>query len=554
MKNYRLLVSVVLFSAACSGGGGGQSVDSGSPSGSGGKVTGSGGASPAGTGGSATGGSGGSQGTGGAGGMGGSGGMVAMPTGQSVTERSGGPARTGHFIRPALTKANAAMMAADAGFNATYMGNIWNTPLFVENGPGGKGAFYVATQQNQVYAFDATTGAQIWMKSVGAVAQGGPCGNFGYTSVGVFGTPAIDLGSKTIFVAAANGPNGIQSFKVHAFNLDDGSEKAPWPLDLGTIIGGGFNAAQQNQRGALTIVNGILYIPLGGHVGDCGDARGRVVAINITDPTKTGAWATSDQGSTIWAPGGLASDGTGIFATTGNHFPNNTAPATHGDSEEVVRLTGLAQLTRNDQNIFYPMRWRAMDSGDLDFGANSPLVMDVPGATPAKFIAASSKDGHIYFLDPNNLGGMGGQKFDLTIAAEGMSSLKTTPASYVTATGAYVVLSTGSPRGCPAGVGGSVVMGVSVAVAGGMIQPKVAWCSAISGDGSPVVTTTDGKTDAIVWYISGGMLKGVDGDTGTMVFQGGNCAVQRWNSPIVAAGGRIVAGANGKLCSWSVPP
>jgi hypothetical protein len=200
-----------------------------------------------------------------------------------------------------------------------------------------------------------------------------------------------------------------------------------------------------------------------------------------------------------------------------------------------------------------------MDIGDLDFGADSPLVMDVPGATPAKFVAAPSKDGHLYFLDPSNLGGMGGEAADLMFANEGMSSAKTTPAAYQTSKGAYVVLSTQGGH-CPGGgATGNVVVGVSVAVTAGAIKATVAWCAAIAAAAgndatqatSPIATTTDGKTDAVVWYVSNGVLKGVDGDTGASVFSGGNCQVQRWTSLIAAKGARIVAGGNGKLCSWS---
>ena len=32
-----------------------------------------------------------------------------------------------------------------------------------------------------------------------------------------------------------------------------------------------------------------------------------------------------------------------------------------------VLLTGLALLTRNSNNVYYPNRWAAMDGGDLDF-------------------------------------------------------------------------------------------------------------------------------------------------------------------------------------------
>ncbi|MEA2696280.1 MAG: hypothetical protein QOI66_551 [Myxococcales bacterium] len=442
-------------------------------------------------------------------------------------------------------------MTTDAGFVTSYRGTLTGTPLYLENGPGGKGAFFVATQANMVYAFDETTGKELWNKSAGTPTAGG-CDNM---PKGIMGTPAIDPVSRTIFVSAATG-GAVFQFKIHAYNVDDGTERAGWPVDIGPAIGlTGPILSRHNQRGSLLLVNGILYVPLGGQFSDCSNARGRVVAINIADPTKIGTWATSDDGGSIWAPGGMASDGTGIFAVTGNHFPNLSAPDTHGDSEEVVRLTGMAQVMRNDANVFYPKRWEAMDIADLDFGANSPLVMDVPGGTPARLIAASPKDGHLYFLDPNNLGGMGGEKFDLVIATQGMSLVAAAPASYVTDKGAYIVMATQGGHCPPGGPTGSVVIGVSVPVVAGAIAPTVAWCASGSGGTfaatSPVVTTTDGKKDAVVWYISGGTLKGVDGDTGAQVFSGGACQVERWTSPIVAKGARIVAGGNGKLCSWS---
>ena len=481
--------------------------------------------------------------------MPGTGGTTPPASGASVTQRGGDVGRTHHFVRAAMTKARAVTMAVDATFNATYGNAIVSaTPVYLENGPGGKGAFFVGTQGNDFYAFDETTGAQLWTTNAGAPGNGGCDGQ----GKGMMAAPAIDAASGTIFVAAANGP-GLQSFKVHAYSVNDGSERAGWPVDVGQVIGGGVDLSRQNQRGALLLVNGILYVPLGGQNGDCAGARGRVVAIDIADPTRTGSWSTGDDGSTIWGQGGLASDGTAVFAITGNHFPNDTVPAVHADSEEVVRLTGLAQLARSDQNIFYPSRWAAMDAGDLDFGSNSPVVFDVPGAMPVKYVAAPAKDGHLYFLDAANLGGMGGEKIDLMVGQEG-SSLFTAPAAYQTTKGAYVVVNVSGAH-CPTGsaAGGRVMMGLSIAVNAGAIAPTVAWCAANGDATSPAVTTTDGRTDAIVWFITGGALNGVDGDTGAMVYRGGDgvCNVQGWTAVIAAKGARIVAASGSKLCSWS---
>ncbi len=70
----------------------------------------------------------------------------------------------------------------------------------------------------------------------------------------------------------------------------------------------------------------------------------------------------------------------------------------------------------------------------------------------------------------------------------------------------------------------------------------------------PIATTTDGTNEAIVWFMSGGALRGVDGDSGAPIFSGGgSCTgVRQWTSPI-GVKNRIVAGGDGHLCSWGLP-
>jgi hypothetical protein len=174
-----------------------------------------------------------------------------------------------------------------------------------------------------------------------------------------------------------------------------------------------------------------------------------------------------------------------------------------------------------------------MDDADADFGASSPVYIEMPGATPSKIVVAIAKDGHMYLLDAGNLGGMGGQKVDFTVS-NGAMTLLTVPAAYTTAQGVHVVFSVrAGSASCPAGQpSGHVMMSVLTA---------------------PMVTTTDGHNDAIVWYMSDGKLNAVDGETGAVVFGGGadSCGgVRQWTSPI-AVKGRIIVGGDGHLCSWS---
>jgi hypothetical protein len=75
--------------------------------------------------------------------------------------------RDGLYIDPLITQKAAAMTHRDKTFNAQLPGPVYAQPLYVNNGPGGKAALIVATEQNVVLALDATSGSQIWMKRLG---------------------------------------------------------------------------------------------------------------------------------------------------------------------------------------------------------------------------------------------------------------------------------------------------------------------------------------------------------------------------------------------------
>jgi hypothetical protein len=474
----------------------------------------------------------------------------------SVLERNNHPSRDGHFVQPALTKTAAATLARDASFSATFTGNMWASPLYLENGPGGKGVFFVVTTGNDVIALDETTGAAVWTHNIGPspMNSGAGCGSI--HPIGILSTPVIDPKTRTIYVAGAIGSALIDRHEVHALSVDDGSERTGWPVDVSKISATSpalaFSPPPHNQRSALSLVGGTLYVAFGGHVGDCGAYHGWVVGINAKDPTMTGAWATGGQGEGIWAAGGMASDGDGVFAITGN---STNGTSSHLDSEAVVRITGLGTLSRTPANQYFPTTWRTMDGSDADFGASSPVYVEIPGAAPSTYVVAISKDGHLYLLNSKNLGGMGGHVVDFMVST-GAMSIHTVPAAYTTAQGVHITFSTDSGALCPTGgPSGKVVMSVLIPP-GAPPMPQVEWCAALGGAvTAPIATTTDGKNEAIVWFMNNGKLTGVDGDTGAVVFAGGSdtCAgVHQWTSPI-AVKGRIIAGGDGHLCAWSAP-
>jgi len=535
--------------------------------GTGGRATGTGGTVVTGAGGSAgnrgSGGSGASGSAGrGSGGTTGSGGSATTGNGgtagtadQSVLERNKSSSRDGHFLQPTLTKAMAMAMAPDATFNtnATFTSAVSKgetvaaSPVYLD-GPNGTGVFFIPTAGGDVVA-RKEDGTSQWSVSIGTPATGGiGCSSFQTKApLGILSTPAIDAQSKTIYVAGIVGTaQGVSNQIASAIDITTGKVKSGWPVKVDTLAS--FDPTLHNQRSALSVVNGILYIAYAGYVGDCGNYHGRVVSIDTSNPTTAGQWAAGDMGDGIWASGGLASDGTSVFAATGNQTPLDGTFTTHTDSESVVRITGMG--TKADS--FSPSAdWANFDHTDADLGSTNPMVITVPGATPSKLVVSIAKGGNGYLLDAGKLAGTALATFSLA-GASAMQPVNGAPASYRTSMGTYVVMSSSGAAGCPGGKTGNQVMAVRITPS--PLSASVAWCAPIGSSTNPIATTTDGTSDAIVWYSSSGKLMGVDGDTGATIYSSSDACsnVPHWSSPI-AVKGRIVVAGNGHLCAWGIP-
>ncbi|MGH7270153.1 MAG: hypothetical protein ACREJ3_06945, partial [Polyangiaceae bacterium] len=128
--------------------------------------------------------------------------------------------RDGLFVDGALTKS--ALMGhtlhIDPTFAGTFTGGAYASPLYVSDGVNHHGTFYVATEDNTLYALDETTGVSaIPSKSAGPAASPAFCGNI--NPLGITGTPAIDLATRLIvFDSATAASRGAKLSKhtIHA--------------------------------------------------------------------------------------------------------------------------------------------------------------------------------------------------------------------------------------------------------------------------------------------------------------------------------------------------
>jgi hypothetical protein len=487
------------------------------------------------------------------------GGSDAGAVSASVLEHHLHPTRDGAYTDPLVTTSSAGALKMDPGFTPPAItGTIYGQPLYVAGLTAGVDAIIVATNQNHVTALNGMTGALLWDVTLGTpVPQTSlPCGQ-PYTTYGVMETPIIDATTGTLYVESFQTVSGTIKHYVYALSIaNHGSTLAGWPVDIGASVTG-FSANTQNDRGALALLNGTLYVPYAGLNGDCGTYHGWVVGISTTTPTQVTAYSTGASQGGIW--GAVSSDGTSVYAVTGN--TGNTGGTWKG-GEALLRFTAGPKFSGATTDYFTPSNWSTLDTYDGDLGSSPAILFDLPGATPSTLAVAMGKWGVIHLLNRANLGGIGTGN---GVTGEGLSSLafsdvqdeedppgsKGTGASYTSTMGRYVVVRTESNivgSVCPNTVNNPDILALTV-TATSPPKLKPAWCVASGGKGSPIATTIDGMTNPLVWVVSTGgtnKLLAFNGDTGAPVTNTAAAmgTIQHWTSPIEAKGRFIVGGTN----------
>ena len=143
--------------------------------------------------------------------------------------------------------------ALDTAFNGAVSGVINAAPLYWHPVGASVGEVIVATENNQVYALNATTGLPVWQQSLGpAATPASGCGNI--NPIGVTGTPVIDAAAGILYVEAVVAVNGGQAHELFALSLTNGQVVSGYPVVIGAGIramGHAFIDAVEEQRGRL---------------------------------------------------------------------------------------------------------------------------------------------------------------------------------------------------------------------------------------------------------------------------------------------------------------
>jgi outer membrane protein assembly factor BamB len=269
-------------------------------------------------------------------------------------------------------------------------GAVYGSPVVVA------GEVVAATEGGSVYGLDAVTGAVRWRSHLADPLPGSalPCGNI--DPIGITGSPAVDPGSGQVFVATTEA--GVHH-QLYGIDPSTGGVRSKRDADVP-----GVDPATHLQRGALLVSGGTVYVPYGGNYGDCGQYRGSVVGLPTTGTAAPRTFVVpTNREAGIWAASGPAALPNGdVIVTTGN------GEATSGGwdhSDSVLRLTsGLALV-----DGFAPVGWAEENSVDADLGSMGPVLL--PGTHT---VLAAGKGGGVFLVDLAGMGGVGGQKGELT--------------------------------------------------------------------------------------------------------------------------------------------
>ena len=509
--------------------------------------------------------------------------LVASPAFGSGITNSSEDLRTGWYpSESAITPELVSGGTFGQEWSASVEGQVYAQPLLDE------GTLLVATEHNRVYGLDPATGAKQWTTDLrGTPWNPGDISCADLTpEIGVTGTPVIDPATDVAYMthkAYASGGSGPVKYWLDAIEMANGHEKAGFPVELaGTAQnepGQTFHPATQLQRPGLLLLEGTVYVGFGSDC-DAEPFQGWIFGVTESGTVKA-RWTTetNGSGSGVWQSGaGLTSDGARtLMFSTGNGStplaptPGNEPPGTLGESVVRVRVQSNGELQASD--FFAPYDAFTLASWDADFASGG--VTGLPeswfGTAAIPHLAvAVGKDGYVYLLNRDNLGGIGegpGEGDNVVQRIGPNGGVWSRPGVWP-GQGGWVYIPTASNGKSAGGSSGNLDV-YKYGVSGGG-KPTLSLAGESSdafgfGSGAPVITssgTTAGS--ALVWteWMPNGSGEGAQLRAYDPVPVGGHPSL-RWSAPIgtaskfatpgVGAGRLYVGTRNGHVLGFGSP-
>ena len=319
-------------------------------------------------------------------------------------------ARTGvNLHETMLTPVNVNQAEFGMLFKRIVDDQLYTQPLIVTGvqvGGGVRDLVYVTTVNNSVYAFDANDPDEtlpVWHVNFGIPAKLHDA-DFGCLDIngqmGIIGTPVIDKARGVLYVVALtragliSGPGTGFIQRLHALDLATGADLPDSPR---VINAPSFDPLMQNQRPALALANGMVYIGYASHC-DKEPYHGFLMAYDARTLSQVSVFNTTPTGSeaSIWQSGqGPAVDEKGnIYVVSGN----GSWDGLKNFSESFLRLTPQLKLL----DWFTPTNHFELDKRDEDLNSSGATL--IPGTD---LVLGGGKGGVLYTLDAHHFGHLG---------------------------------------------------------------------------------------------------------------------------------------------------
>jgi hypothetical protein len=316
--------------------------------------------------------------------------------------------RTGaYLVEPSLTPAN-----VQSSFGLLYSrdvnGAIYAQPLYIhglKTSAGVKNLFFIATETNYVYAFDAadlsSSAGPIFSRQLQPTGPSSVCGETPSGVVGITGTPVIDEIANVMYVVARNAND--QKHYLHKLDITNNFNDLATPVAVGgtdPASGVTFSGQCERQRPGLLLNGGIVYAGFGTFSCDgwCSAGvpyHGWIMGYKASDLSPAAIFCTScaNSGSEagVWQTGGgLASDGQNIYFETGN------GPPPLGDSFVKLQITA-AWPGLSLAGSYTPVNAATLANGDTDLGSGGPVLLQ------GGFLVGGGKQGRYYVINTANM-------------------------------------------------------------------------------------------------------------------------------------------------------
>ena len=393
---------------------------------------------------------------------------------------------------------------------------------------------YVADVTGLTAAFNANGGGLVWSTQVPAPQTF--CGSAPNGASGVLGTPAIDKTLNRMWLVPGDGT-------LWALSLDTGSLLPGYPLQ---IIDPTVPNGSTYDFGALTYVNGAVYVPTAG-LCDIPPYHGQLIEVmvgtNGTDAPQVAArWfptgAAGPDGGGIWGFGGASvePDGSAVYIATGNSL---AAPENGGYADQVVKLDPNLQLLANNAPTLI--------GKDTDFGATPMLYQ--PANCPAQ-MAAMNKTGELFIYSRDAAAITAGptQRIAVTQNVAPDGDFIGLPAYDPTSQQLYL----GNPKDDPTGTyqHGLLAFGVANDCTLSLLWQQAVGFNATPGQDNPMIPPT--VANGVAYYATGyaGSVFAYDGSGNYLWDSGQQINGSVLISPTVVNGLLLVADSAGNLTAF----